>query len=57
MLVETRLSQLTKEDCLILHAAMLSMVHENHSCQDNLSDAQWRRAEQLYKELEHYLAS
>lgn len=43
------------QDLKIIHAAMCSMVLDNHTCQDNLSDEEWRRAEALFKELDEKL--
>lgn len=32
----------------VLFAALLSMVHDNHSAQDNLSKEEWKEAHTLY---------
>lgn len=32
----------------VLFAALLSMVHDNHSAQDNLSKKEWEEAFRLY---------
>lgn len=46
---------ISHNDCLILHAALESMVHDCHAVQDNLTDAQWHRAEALLQEMDDYL--
>lgn len=44
-----------EKDMYIIFAAMVSMVLGVHSVEDNLTDAQWERAEKLFKEIDEYI--
>ncbi len=44
------------DDLEVLFAAMLSMVEDNHSAQDQLSPEQWERAERVYAQLNTRIA-
>lgn len=43
---------LTSQELYVAFAAMCSMVHDVHSVQDNLTEAQWKLAESLVTRME-----
>lgn len=45
----------TPKDIYVLWAAMVAMVQDIHSPQDNLTEQQWERAERLLQELDAYV--
>ncbi len=42
---------------IILHAALTTMVKDNHACQDALTESQWGLAEFLWAQIDHFVNS